>query len=336
VHPREFESFIAVAASHHSVAVKSDGTVWTWGPRENKGPTSGGSVVPVKVEGLDQVTAVAAGYEHNLAIRSDGTVWAWGDNRYGQLGDGSGADQERPVQVRGLTGVQAVAAGEGHSLALRGGDKSVWAWGGNYHGQLGDGSYVNAPFPQRLGLSSHARAAAIAAGDNHTIIIEEGTGQLWLCGWNIAGCIGIGETTTLDVQIPVKPVSNGAFTGTNIVAAAGGFYNSYAVDKSGRVWAWGNNSFNQLGPGTGSIRQDPTARQVQGLSGFIKNLSAGTYHCLALDRDGKLWSWGCNISGQVGQGAPVGPDQPPGRVALNHISAFSAGFGHSLAIARGG
>ena len=108
----DFQSFIAIAASRHSVGVKADGTVWTWGPRENKGPDSGGSDIPVKVDGIDQVTAVAAGYEHNLAIKSDGTVWAWGDNRYGQLGDGSSSDQETPVQVRGLTGVQAVAAGQ--------------------------------------------------------------------------------------------------------------------------------------------------------------------------------------------------------------------------------
>ena len=112
VHPVDFQSFIAIAASRHSVGVKADGTVWTWGPRENKGPDSGGSDIPVKVDGIDQVTAVAAGYEHNLAIKSDGTVWAWGDNRYGQLGDGSSSDQETPVQVRGLTGVQAVAAGQ--------------------------------------------------------------------------------------------------------------------------------------------------------------------------------------------------------------------------------
>ena len=74
------------------------------------------------------------------------------------------------------------------------------------HGQLGIGSYVNQPFPMRIaGFSS--RAVAIAAGDNHTIIIEEGTGQVWLCGWNVSGCLGIGETTTLDVMHPDKASS---------------------------------------------------------------------------------------------------------------------------------
>jgi alpha-tubulin suppressor-like RCC1 family protein len=256
----DFESFIGVAASHHSVGVKADGTVWTWGPRENKGTVSGGSNVPVKVANFDQVTTVAAGYEHNLAIRNDGTVWAWGDNRYGQLGDGSGSDQEKPIQVQGLTGVKAVAAGGGHSLALRG-DGSVWGWGGNYHGQLGIGSFVNQRFPVRIPLTR--RSSAIAAGDGTTIIIEEGSGQLWMCGYNIAGCLGTGDPDTMWYWSPTKPAPNGDFTGAEIVAAGGGYDTSYAVDNRGRVWAWGGNWFDQLGPGTSSTPRDPTARQVQ-------------------------------------------------------------------------
>ena len=128
VHPAIYEDFIAVAASHHSVGLKSDGTVWTWGPRENKGPYSGGSDIPVQVPGLSQVTVIAAGYEHNLAITSDTGVWAWGDNRYGQLGDDFGQDQEIPVRVHGLSGVVAVAAGTGHSVALTH-DGRLWVWG---------------------------------------------------------------------------------------------------------------------------------------------------------------------------------------------------------------
>jgi len=359
VHPTDFESFIAVAASHHSVGVKADGTVWTWGPRQNKGPTSGGSNVPVKVEDLNQVTAVAAGYEHNLAIRSDGTVWAWGDNRYGQLGDGSGADQERPVQVYGLTGVQAVAAGRGHSVALRA-DGSVWAWGGNYHGQLGIGSRDNQSFPVQVAALSN-RSIAIAAGEERTMVIEEGTGQIWLWGWNIAYCLGVDmppavppgsppvvppgppltpggppspSVDVADVWLPIKPVQSGAFTGANIVAIGAGFDTSYAVDNRGHVWAWGENGFSQFGVGPDIVKQDLKAHQVHGLSDII-SLSAGSYHCLALKRDGTLWSWGSNASGQVGQGLVVGPDGPPSQVTrLDHVSAYSAGNAHSLAIGR--
>lgn len=357
VHPAEFEGFEVVAASHHSVAVKSDGTVWTWGPRQNKGPIDGGSRVPVKVPDLDQVTTVAAGYEHNLAIKSDGTVWAWGDNRGGQLGDGSGHDQEIPVQVRGLAGVKAVAAGREHSLALLQ-DGTIMAWGSNNYGQLGTGTdslpYPEHRFPFRVpGL----RATAIAAGEWHSLAIEEHSGQLWLWGYNIAGCLGSllppiplpphsppapgplplsqmtdkPRTPTPGDDAPGHPFSG--FTGRDIRAAACGFDTTYAVDSHGNVWAWGDNSFDQFGPGTSAVSQDYIAYKV-GLTDVVE-LAAGEYHCLALKRDGTLWSWGSNATGQLGQGVVAGPDQPPGPVSgLDHVTSFSAGNGHSLAIAH--
>jgi alpha-tubulin suppressor-like RCC1 family protein/uncharacterized protein YkwD len=332
IHPTDFEDFVAVAASYHSVAVKQDGSVWTWGPRENKGTVSGGSDVPVKVKGIDQVTAVAAGYEHNLAVRTDGSVWAWGDNRYGQLGDGSGADQETPVKVRGLTGVIAVAAGQGHSLALRG-DGSVWGWGSNGDAQLGHDAtspYDEFKFPIRIASLQH-RTVAIAAGAYHTVALEDGTGQVWLFGLNLAGCIGTGDPDRLFYQEPTAPAQVDGFSGTDVIAIAANFYNSYAVDKSGHVWAWGNNVFHQLGPGTDINLLDGLPHRVGNVSG-VASVSAGQGHCLALKQNGDLWSWGSNSAGQLGQGAVIGPDQPPHQVGVDHVASFSAGYVHSLAI----
>jgi alpha-tubulin suppressor-like RCC1 family protein/uncharacterized protein YkwD len=331
VHPSDFEDFIGIAASHHSVGVKQDGSVWTWGPRENKGTVPGGSDVPVRVKGLDQVTAVAAGYEHNLAIRTDGSVWAWGDNRYGQLGDGSGADQETPVRVRNLTGVVAVAAGDGHSLAIRA-DGSVWGWGSNGDAQLGHdpiSPYEEFKFPTRI-TSLQNRTVAIAAGTYHTLVLEEG-GQMWLFGLNIAGCIGTGEPDRLFYQDPTKPAPVDGFTGMDIVSIAASFDNSYAVDKSGHVWAWGDNAFHQLGPNIDVGLRDGLAHRVTGLSNIV-SVSAGGFHCLAVTRNGDLWSWGSNSAGQVGQGAVIGPDRPPHQITnLDNVSSCSGGYLHSLA-----
>ncbi len=116
---------VDVAAGHlHSLALKSDGTVWAWGINEEgqngvpggltfyDGPyTTNYRNTPVQVEGLDSVVAIAAGSDHSLAIKSDGTVWAWGDNRYGELGDGSTTTRYTPVQVTNLGSVVAIAAG---------------------------------------------------------------------------------------------------------------------------------------------------------------------------------------------------------------------------------
>jgi Regulator of chromosome condensation (RCC1) repeat len=124
----------------HSLALRSDGTVWAWGDN-SKGQLGDGTVTsrptPVQVTALTAVTAVASGASHSLALRSDGTVWAWGDNSKGQFGDGTTTFSSTPVQVTGVTGITALAAGRSHSLALCN-DGTVWAWGDNLEGQLGD------------------------------------------------------------------------------------------------------------------------------------------------------------------------------------------------------
>ncbi len=135
----------------HTVALRVDGTVWTWGRNAN-GQLGDGSWtnknVPTRVAMLRDIVSVAAAViPHSLAVRADGTVWAWGWNANGQLGDGTTTDQPTPVQVKDpsdpsgfLTDVIAVAAGERHSLALKA-NGTVWAWGYGANGQLGDGTW---------------------------------------------------------------------------------------------------------------------------------------------------------------------------------------------------
>src|SRR5205814_5163803 len=140
----------AIAAGRqHSLALTSDGAVWAWG--ENEFGRLGNrtwvlSAVPIQPIGMTGVKAIAAGGQHSLAVKSDGSVWAWGANLSGQLGNTTWctaqgdecAGSSVPVLVHGLAGAQAVAAGGNQSLALKS-DGSVWAWGENGYGQLGNG-----------------------------------------------------------------------------------------------------------------------------------------------------------------------------------------------------
>src|SRR5205823_208038 len=124
----------AIAAGGlHSLALKSDGTVWAWGYNAYGALGNGTAIsssTPVQVSGLSGVTALAGGYGHSLALKSDGTVRAWGYNYYGELGNGTAFnDSLTPVQVSGLSGVTAIAGGEFHSLALKS-VGTVSAWGG--------------------------------------------------------------------------------------------------------------------------------------------------------------------------------------------------------------
>ncbi|TAJ78805.1 MAG: hypothetical protein EPO42_07300 [Gallionellaceae bacterium] len=167
-------SIVAVSAGmRHSLALMSDGTVWAWGgnyygqlgytPAVNLFTNSDTCVVttaltmpcsydPKPVLGLDHVVAISAGTQHNLALKGDGTVWAWGYNAMGQLGTGAAAGfvyNQTPKQVPGLTGIISIAAGAYHSLAVKN-DGTVWAWGDNTQGQLGDGSKTNRSSPVQV------------------------------------------------------------------------------------------------------------------------------------------------------------------------------------------
>ncbi|WP_249351541.1 RCC1 domain-containing protein, partial [Corallococcus exiguus] len=175
-----------------TAAVKSDGTVWVWGSNtfgQLGDGTATDRLTPVQVPGLTGVVAVAAGDAFTVALKSDGTVWTWGYNGYGQLGNGTTAGRLSPGQVPGLTGVVSIAAGgTGHTLAAKS-DGTVWAWGRNGPGQVGDGTSTSRSSPvQVLGVTGVVR---VAAGDFHSLGLTS-DGTVWGWGYNGPGQLGDG------------------------------------------------------------------------------------------------------------------------------------------------
>lgn len=162
--------FIDIACGlDHSLALKSDGTVWTWGNnncfqlgRTISSSWLGNENIPGKVEGLSDVVQITAGVQHSMALKKDGTVWTWGRYYLGQLGENSITNSEYPVKVMGLTDVIAISGGYHHSIALKK-DGTVWAWGDNQFGQLGNGSQESSTTPVQTAMND---VIAISSGSD--------------------------------------------------------------------------------------------------------------------------------------------------------------------------
>ena len=185
------------AGGSHGLALTNEGTVWAWGNNQYGQLGDGTNIsssTPVQVSELDGVKAIAAGTLYSLSLEDDGTVSAWGNNLFGQLGDGtftdgtvtaceithgqggrtssSCTDSNTPVQISEVSGIAGIAAGSSHGLALKD-DGTVWAWGNNQSGQLGNGARWNTS--PSMGTNTPAQVSnlngvkAIAAGGDHSL-----------------------------------------------------------------------------------------------------------------------------------------------------------------------
>ncbi|MFZ5987290.1 MAG: putative Ig domain-containing protein, partial [Bacillota bacterium] len=305
----------------HSVFLKSDGTVWSWG-NNWRGQLGDGTVKNknkrVQVSGVKGIKAISAGAEHTVALKDDGTVWTWGNNNSGQLGDSSTQNRYSPVQGLYLTGAKGIAAGGLHSVALKE-DGTVWVWGDNYYGQLGTGNTMNSIIPVMIADTNNVKD--VAAGFSHTILLKD-DGTVWACGYNDYGQLGDGTNLHSSTPVQVKGLS-----GVKAIAAGG--YHSMALKEDGTVWVWGSSVNGQAGDGSTGIRLIPA--QVSGIS-IVNAIAAGGYHSMALKEDGTVWAWGSNSHGQIGDGVSGSKLIPVQVKGLSNVKAISGGDYHSAVL----
>jgi alpha-tubulin suppressor-like RCC1 family protein len=341
-------------SSEFSRAVEPDassGPVGAWGYNEYGQLGDGTTIFRPQVVSvtLPDAVAIAAGGAHSLAVRNDGTVVAWGLNRNGQLGDGTRNQRPSAVAVIDadgvgpLSNVVQVAAGWYHSLALKS-DGTVWAWGKNENGQLGDGSRTQRLLPVQV--SGLRNVQLIAAGvDFSAAVVSDGT--VWTWGKNDDGQLGIGNRESQ--ALPLRVLDSDGNGLRNISAISLGGDHAIALTTSGVALTWGANASGQLGNGS---RDDAlTAQPIRNVSfggstitaPLWQLVAAGYGHSLLLTRDGRVFSGGNNFLGQLGQGnnnnqstlRPVVAPNSPNPV-LSNIVAIRAGAGHSVALGSDG
>lgn len=306
---------ILAPGGSHTLLLSSTGQLTVFGDntsgRLGDGTTTP-RAVPTAISGFSDVKAIAAGRFHSLAVRADGSVWAWGENVSGQLGDGTTTARAVPTKVMGLSGVVQVAAGYAHSVAIKQ-DGTVWAWGYNQQGQLGDGTRTDRATPVQVpGLSG---IQAIAAGDYHSIALKS-NGTVWVWGDNFASQVDVRQgqgyvTSPVQIALPYRMVS---------VTAAG--FRSLAVAFDGSVYFWGDNYL-----------ADPIPQPLSGIKAVAAGANGGNY---ALDGNGRVWVWGENGEGQLGDGTTTLRATPVMLSGVSDVVAIGAGFQSAGAIRRDG
>jgi alpha-tubulin suppressor-like RCC1 family protein len=265
-----------------SAAIKSDGTLWTWG-RGTSGALGNGSTAskssPTQVGALTNWTQVAVGHNGTChAVKTDGTLWAWGSDANGGLGTGtSGTSRSSPVQIGALTTWKFVATGNYFGVAIKT-DGTLWSWGVNNYGQLGKGDITSRSTPVQIGTGTNW--SKVSAGYEHVLAIKT-DGTLW--GWGNTGTGAIGDGS---IGSKSSPVQIGALTTWSQVSC--GVYHSVVLRNDGTLWGMGNNYSGQAAGGTGD-KSSPT--QLGTLSTWAK-VQAGYELTFAIKADGTLWTIG--------------------------------------------
>jgi len=355
-YPQLIDTNVAKAYTgwYHSLYVKTDHTLWAMG-YNSRGQLGDGTddsrLTPVYV--TDNVMKAAVGGSHSLILKKDYTLWAMGLGSDGALGTGNSSDQYTPVQV--ASGVVDIAAGEGHSLYVLQ-DGSLWTMGKNYYGQLGDGTTTKRMTPVNVANE----VSSVSAEGVRSYFIKEDK-SLWGMGHNYPGLLGDGTSDDRKSPIHIADEVAGIFPArlctffvtseydlwamgesdnyqmgfytddvidtpvkimSDIVAADGGSGHSLFLNASGRITAFGDNTYYPLG-------DRPYRGRLTRMHHHIADWDTGDRYSIFLDSDGTAWTTGINSHGQLGLDTAISQSVYP-RNIMNDVTQISAGKTTSL------
>jgi alpha-tubulin suppressor-like RCC1 family protein len=304
------------ATTNTSYALKTDGTLWIWGWNNvccNYGITGTTHYSsPTQVTGrqwsnISANDSTIFGIEQNINTfditaetpfkeNNCGNLWVWGSNNFGELGQNSLVlgTASSPIQIPG-TNWWKFSKGISKFFAIKG-DCTLWAWGANHCGSLGDNTTIHRSSPVQIPGTAWCQ---VAAGDQvgHAAAIKTDN-TLWIWGQGICGALGLNDllNRSSPTQIP----------GTQWCCIIIGNLLTYALKTDGTLWAWGENANGQLGDNTRIGRSSPV--QIPGTQWSA--IRPATTGARALKSDGTLWSWGSNGSGAVGDNTKTNRSSP--------------------------
>jgi len=300
----------------HSAAITEDGDLYLWGNNwygQLGNGTQEDSSTPIKI--MENVTSVSLD-SHSAAITEDGSLYLWGNNWYGQLGNGAtGYGNISNILIKIMENVISVSLGGSHSAGITE-DGSLYLWGNNRYGQLGNGTTKNSSIPIKI----MENVASVSLGYGHSAAITK-EGDLYLWGDNDYGQLG--NATTELSSTPIKIMEN-------VASVSLGNDHSAAITKDGSLYLWGNNRYGQLGNGAtgyGNISNIPIKIMEN-----VASVNLGSTHSAAITKDGSLYLWGENAYGRLGNGTTDNSSTPI--KIMDNVASVSLGYGHSAAITK--
>ena len=269
---------VSSGGAGNTAAIKTDGTLWLWGydgygVLGDNSTANKSSPIQTVAGGTNwKVVALGSGGQTAAAIKTDGTLWLWGRGDMGQLGDNTVVNKSSPVQtVAGGTDWSQVSLGQSSSAAIKT-DGTLWTWGYNVYGQLGDNTVVRRSSPVQT-VAGGTNWKQVAAGFNHIAAIKT-DGTLWVCGYNNRGQLGI--NSIVNKSSPVQTVCGG----TNWSQVSAGRDHTAAIKTDGTLWLWGRGIDGQLGDNTVVNRSSPIQTVAGGTN--WKVVACSNYETLAL------------------------------------------------------
>lgn len=287
-------------------AIKTDGTLWLWGANffgqlGDNTDTDKSSPIQTISAGNNWMQVSNGSDYYTAAIKADGTLWLWGDNSFGNLGDNSTVRKSSPIQVcGGGNNWSQVYCGYGLNTAAIKTDGTLWLWGRNFLGQIGDNSTTRRSSPVQIYGGGNSWSQ-VSCGDSHAAAIKT-DGTLWSWGYNGYGQLG--NNSTIWTSSPIQTIAGG--TTWSAVSCGGNF--TTAIKKDGTLWLWGRNEFGQLGDSSTTHKSSPV--QTISTGSNWSYIAAGYRHITATKTDGTLWLWGRNYFGGLGDNTNADKSSP--------------------------